>query len=143
MDKKLIYQIEITLQTDGDFSFRKELLPPDFFDNDCREIIEFTEDTFKCNIYEKDMSAYGWKPGMWSKCVARNTFQGYISAIHVSWTHLYIWHSLLGCEEELTLHIFEDEWNSSNEFYSSINGNYEGTEFFIKKINVLEVTNND
>ena len=143
MNKKLVYQIEITLQTDGDFSFRKELLPPDFLTDDCREIIEFTEDTFKCNIYEKDMSEFGWKPGMWSKCVARNTFQGYISAIHVLWTHLYIWHSLLGCEEELTIHIFEDEWNSSNEFSRIIGGNYDGTEFLIRKINESEKINNE
>lgn len=138
MNKKLAYQIEITLQTDGDFCLRKELLPPDFFDNDCREVTEFTKDTFKCNIYEKDMSAYGWKPGMWSKYIARNTFQGYISAIQVSWTRLYIWHYLLSCEEELTLHIFEDGWNSSNEFYRTINGNYEGTKFYIRKIDESE-----
>jgi len=138
MNKKLVYQIEITLQTDGDFSFRKELLPPDFLTDDCREIIEFTEDTFKCNIYEKDMSEFGWKPGMWSKNVARNTFQEYISAIHVIHTHLYIWNYLLSCEEALTLHIYEDNWNSSKEFSRTINGNYDGTEFYIRKIDRSE-----
>ena len=67
MNKKLAYQIEITLQTDGDFSFRKDLLPPDFFNDDCREVVEFARDDydfdFKFNIYDKDMTKSGWKDG--------------------------------------------------------------------------------
>lgn len=138
MNKKLSYQIEITLCTDGDFSFRKELLPPDFLTDDCREIIEFTEDSFKCNIYEKDMTKYGWKNSEWTKFITRSTFEQYISAIHVSFTHLYIWQDLLRCLEELTSYLYSKELtfdkNEDNEFWSSIYGNYDGTDFIIRRI---------
>ena len=133
MNKKLAYQIEITLQTDGDFCLKKELLPPDFFDNDCREITKFTEDTFKCNIYEKDMSEFGWESGEWSTFTARNTFDQFISAIHVGHTHLYIWNDLLECLDELIDWVYSKE-DKPNIFISSIHGNYEGTEFIIRKV---------
>lgn len=132
MNKKLAYQIEITLQTDGDFCLKKELLPLDFFDNECREITKFTEDTFKCNIYEKDMSEFGWKSGEWSTFITRNTFDQFISAIHVGHTHLYIWNDLLECLDELINWIYSRE-EKPDTFISSLCGNYEGTNFIISK----------
>lgn len=132
MNKKLAYQIEITLQTDGDFCLKKELLPPDFFDNDCREITKFTEDTFKCNIYEKDMSKFGWKSGEWSTFITRSTFDQFISAIHVGYTHLYIWKDLLECLNEIISWIYSKEEKPST-FISSLYGNYDGTNFIITK----------
>ena len=133
MNKKLAYQIEITLSTDGDFSFRKELLPPNFLNNDCREIIEFTEDTFKCNIYDKDMKSSGWSEGEWCKFIARTTFESYISAIHVGHTHLYIWTYLLECLDEIHDWLYDKE-EKPNYCSSFIGGNYDGTEFYIRKI---------
>jgi hypothetical protein len=132
MDKKLVYQIEITLCTDGDFSFRKELLPPDFLTDDCREIIELTEDSFKCNIYTKDMSEFGWKNNDWCKFIARSTFESYISAIHVSHTHLYIWKDLLSCVDSVTSWLYAPE--DSPSLVVSLLGNYFGTKFSIRKV---------
>ena len=134
-DKKLMYQIEITLETDGDFSFRKNLLPPDFLVDDSREIITCTDDTLVCKIYDKDMTASGWKPGEWGKMTARHTIEEYVSAIHVSFTHLYIWEDLLRCVDETSRWIYYPETSEDEDLHiSSISGNYEGTEFIIRRI---------
>ena len=135
--KKLVYQITITLSTDDDFGLKKELLPPDFFNDDCREVVEFARDDydfdFKFNIYDKDMTKSGWKDGEWGKYIAKNTFEQFISAIHVGSTHLYIWNYLLECLEELTDWIYCKE-DKPDYCSAIIGGNYDGTEFFIKKV---------
>ena len=135
MNKKLAYQIEITLQTDGDFSFRKELLPTNFFNDDCREVIEFNNEDFefKFNIYDKDMTESGWKDGEWSKFIAKTTFNQFISAIHVGFTHLYIWNYLLECLDEVIDWIYCKE-DKPDYCSAIIGGNYDGTEFYIRKI---------
>ena len=131
MIKKLVYQIEITLCTDGDFSFRKELLPPDFLTNDCREIIELTNDSFKCNIYY-DMAEHSWNEDKWTKFMARSTFEQYISAIHVGFTHLYIWKDLLSCLDSVSSWLYTPE--DSPSLVVSLLGNYFGTKFSIRKV---------
>ena len=131
MIKKLVYQIEITLCTDGDFSFRKELLPPDFLTNDCREIIELTNKSFKCNIYY-DMAEHSWNEDKWTKFMARSTFEQYISAIHVGFTHLYIWKDLLSCLDSVSSWLYTPE--DSPSLVVSLLGNYFGTKFSIRKV---------
>lgn len=131
MIKKLVYQIEITLCTDGDFSFRKELLPPDFLTNDCREIIELTNESFKCNIYY-DMAEHSWNEDKWTKFMTRSTFEQYISAIHVGFTHLYIWKDLLSCLDSVSLWLYTPE--DSPSLVVSLLGNYFGTKFSIRKV---------
>ena len=131
MIKKLVYQIEITLCTDGDFSFRKELLPPDFLTDDCREVIELTNDSFKCNIYY-DMAEHSWNEDKWAKFMARSTFEQYISAIHVGFTHLYIWKDLLSCLDSVSSWLYTPE--DSPSLVVSLLGNYFGTKFSIRKV---------
>jgi len=135
MDKKLAYQIQIHLCTDGDFAFRKDLLWDDFFTNDCREILICGEEDFVCNIYEKDMSRCKWDPGEWSMYTARSTFEQYISAMHVLHTHLYIWQDLLECLEKLERWIYHRETFENKDYFTAyMYGNYEGTEFTITRI---------
>ena len=134
-DKQLTYQIQIHLYTDGDFAFRKEMLPPDFFNDDSREIIICSEEDFVCNIYEKDMSHCKWNHGEWSMYEARSTFEQYISAIHVSHTHLYIWEDLLECLKKLERWIYHRKTFENKDYFTAyMYGNYLGTEFTITSI---------
>ena len=135
MDKKLAYQIQIHLYTDGDFAFREDLLPHAFKEDDCREIILISDTTFLCNIYDKNMTEFGWKLNEWGTYTARSTIEQYVSAIHVSFTHLYIWEDLLRCVEECSDWLYHPEkFEDKNLFISSISGNYDGTDFIIKRV---------
>lgn len=130
-ERKVAYYIEITLETDGDYSF-----VPRFFNFHAPEwidIFKISEDadgslSWQVKVFD-DIENKMWKDGGWSDYIARSFVSNFISALHVSSTHLYIWRYFLEIEEKVSKWVHYNKDEKSKSWY--VNGNYDGTEIRI------------
>ena len=129
--REVAYYIEISLETDGDYSWIPELFhvaEPEWID-----IRNISSTLWHVKIFA-DTERKMWQDGGWSDYVARNFISNFISAIHVGGNHLFIWKYFLDIEHEINKWI---TYKTTEKSYCwCLSGNYTGTE-----IRIFDITN--